>query len=89
MDVFDSEGFGDGEIDLESGEERVCGVVVELIGGGTLVFGEAGGFLAKSAQCLERTTGGVFGFEEVGGEELNLVTNEDEFFHLGAHLRSN
>lgn len=81
VDVFEAEGLCDGEVDLEGREEGFGGVEVEVIGVGALVLGESAGFLAEFGEGSDGAAG-FAGLEKEGGEELDFVAEEDEFFDL-------
>jgi hypothetical protein len=78
VDFGELEGFGDGEVDFEGGEECFGGLVVELEAFDGFDIGEGGGFGGELAEGFE---GAGFGALVEGAcDGLDFVADEDEAF---------
>jgi len=80
---FHPKHLGDGEIDLECGDQRLGGLVIELEAFHRAEIAEDGSFRGEFPEILERARFVVF--REERGDRLDLVADEDDAVdgHIG------
>ena len=76
---IEAEGFGDGGIDDQGGEDGACGLIVEVIVLNAFGLGDSGDVRSELAEDVVARLG-LVRFGEVGGEHLDFGPNHDEVF---------
>ncbi|MEY4242622.1 MAG: hypothetical protein RLZZ245_207 [Verrucomicrobiota bacterium] len=76
MDFLEFEGFRDGEVNFEGGEEGFCGLVVELEAFHEFDIAEVRGVGGELAEGFGRA--GLAGAGERGGDGLDFVADDDD-----------
>ena len=74
-EVLEFEGFSDGEIDLERGEDCFAGVEIELVGTDAFFAAVSGGFPGEGAEVFQGGACAAAGEEEF--EKLDFVAHDD------------
>ena len=78
VDFLERKRFGDREVDLQRGDQRLGGLVIELKTFDRFQIAESRGFGGEMTQFFQRTGLVVFGDET--GDRLDFITDQHEAF---------